>query len=250
MKRLIITALLFLLIAPWGAIAQNAGPEAGALSLDEVLTKYYDAIGGLGNWEKVDTMVMEGNIHTQELKIPTAAEYMRPDKCRVEYTIRGEVVIQAYDGRSAWEKNPHSGTPGAVKLDKGRTDYLADKCDIEGPLVGYKTKNLKVSLDGREEVGKLNTYKIRVDYPSGNVQYYFLDPETFRPVQAIGVFNVGGKSSAVKTRFDDYRSVSGLYVPFRLLFSKQDGAPTEELRVDSVVVNSGVAEKIFSMPAK
>ena len=153
MKRLIITALLFLLTAPVGAMAQDPGPEAGALSLEEVLAKYYDAIGGLGNWEKVDTMVMEGNIHTQELKIPTTAEYMRPDKCRVEYTIRGEVVVQAYDGSSAWEKNPHADSPGPVKLDKGRTDYLADKCDIEGPLVGYKTKNLKVSLDGREVDG-------------------------------------------------------------------------------------------------
>ncbi|MCL4245996.1 MAG: hypothetical protein KJ002_12850, partial [Candidatus Dadabacteria bacterium] len=90
MKRLIVTALLLLLITPPGALAQNAKPVA-APSLDEVLAKYYDAIGGLDNWQKVDTMVVEGSIHTQDLKIPTVAEYKRPDKCRVEYTIRGEV---------------------------------------------------------------------------------------------------------------------------------------------------------------
>jgi hypothetical protein len=256
MKFLTIALLILITIitaAPLSLAQSDASPaqaQAGPLTLDEVLAKYYYAIGGLAAWQKVDTMVMEGVIHTQDQKIPTAAEYMRPDKCRVEYTIRDEVVIQAYDGASAWEKNPHSTSPGPVKLDKGRTDYLGDKCDIEGPLVGYKNKNLKVTLDGRETVGKVNTYKIKVAYPSGNLQYYFLDPETFRPVQAVGVFTVDGKSSAVKTRFDDYRNTSGLYIPFRLLFDKEGDAPTEELRVGSVVVNSGVSENIFTMPAK
>jgi hypothetical protein len=254
MKSLTITLLFLITIIaapPLSLARSDASPaQTEPLSLDEVLAKYYDAIGGLAAWQKVDTMVMEGVIHTQDQKIPTAAEYMRPDKCRVEYTIREEVVIQAFDGSSAWEKNPHSTSPGPVKLDKGRTDYLGDKCDIEGPLVGYKNKNLKVALDGRKTVGDRNTYVIKVTYPSGNLQYYFLDPETFRPVQAVGVFNVDGKSSTVQTRFDDYRNTSGLYIPFRLLFDKEGDAPTEELRVGSVVVNSGVSENIFTMPAK
>ncbi len=220
----------------------------GDLTLDAVVERYYKAIGGILIWQTVNTMVLDGVILSQGTEIPTTAEYMRPDKCRVEYVIKGVEVVQAFDGEKAWQQNPLSSNPAPKLLSKGRTDYLSDRCDIEGPLVGYKKKNLKVRLLGKDTIENQEVYKVGITYPSGNTQTYILEGKTFLPLRAEGTYNVDGQTTSMITTFGDYRNVGKIVLPYRIFIDRKGQGPSEELKIKTISIDKPVDPSIFLMP--
>lgn len=254
MRNLILITLIIAALVPsLDGYAQEAktNDAAGAeqdVTLDWVLERYYKAIGGIFVWQTVETMVIEGVILSQGTEIPTTAEYMRPDKCRVEYVVKGVEVVQAFDGETAWQQNPLSPNPAPERLSKGRTDYLSDRCDIEGPLVGYQKKNLRVRLLGKDTIGGKLVYKVGITYPSGNTQTYYLDGKTFLPVRAEGTYTIEGQTTSMITTFGDYRSVGKLVLPYSIKIDRKNQGPSEELRINTISIDKPVDPSIFSMP--
>ena len=230
--------------------ADNPAPAAGPakdLTLDEILSKYYAAIGGLASWQSINTLVIKGTILSQKREITTAAEYMRPDKCRVSYTIGGKLVVQSFNGVTAWQQSALSETIAPELLDPERTDYLRDRCGIESPLIDYAKKNLKVTLEGKDTVDGKSAYKVKVTYKSGNFQYYLLDAASFLPVKTVGFYTVGGQEVVMMTRFKEYKRVGDILVPFKLTIEKKGNAPREEYVVESVTPNAPLDPAIFDM---
>ncbi len=237
--------------SPAGKSADNPAPAAEPakdLTLDEILGKYYAAIGGLGSWQSLETLVIKGTILSQNTEITTSAEYMRPDKCRVSYTIGGKLVVQSYNGETAWQQSALSESIAPEILDAERTDYLRDRCGIESPLIDYARKNLRVTLEGRDAVDGKSAYKIKVTYGSGNFQYYLLDASSFLPVKTVGFYTVGGQEVVMMTRFKDYKRVGNILVPFNLVIEKKGNAPREEYVVESVTPNAPLNPAIFNLP--
>ncbi|HET7289643.1 MAG TPA: hypothetical protein VFJ67_04320 [Thermodesulfobacteriota bacterium] len=231
--------------------ADNPGPAAAPvkeLTLDEILGKYYKAIGGLADWGTLNTLAVKGKIVSQNAEIATTAEYMRPDKCRLTYKIGGKLVVQSFNGRTAWQQSAMSESVAPELLDAGRTAYLRDRCAIESPLIDYAKKNLRVTLEGRDIVDGKDAYKIKVTYASGNFQYYLLNSASFLPVKAVGFYTVDGKEVVMMTRFRDYTRVGSLLIPFKLEIEKKGNAPREEYIVESVIPNPPIDPAIFNMP--
>jgi len=264
-KRLIVTILAAALTAALAyAFAPYAGKvSAGAaenpqekppaapaqdLTLDKILGKYYKAIGGLPDWQSLNTLTVKGKVVSQNAEIATTAEYMRPDKCRLSYKIGGKLVVQSFNGRTAWQQSAMSESVAPELLDPGRTAYLRDRCGIESPLIDYAKKNIKVTLEGRDIVDGKDAYKIKVTYTSGNFQYYLLNAVSFLPVKAVGFYTVGGKEIVMMTRFRDYTRVGSLLIPFKLEIEKKGNAPREEYIVESVTPNPPLDPAIFNMP--
>lgn len=243
---LIITAAL---LSPLAAFPENTVQEKGSelLSLNDILANYYDAIGGLESWSKVDTMTIEGTIITPKQQFRTTAINMRPNKCRVEYMINEQKAVRAYDGQTVWQTNPLSGgEPSEITGDSAL--YIKEKCEIEGPLIGYANKNRKVTLEGMENLDGTEVYKVQIAYDTGNLLTYFLDSRTFLPVMTVGKMQVSGKQATVITYFEDYRSVQNIVVPYLLKFDEKGAGPDKALKVQSVSINSAVDSGIFSMP--
>ncbi len=227
---------------------EKANAEMQEITLDDVLGNYYNAIGGLENWSKVQTMTIEGVIITPQNQFPTTAINMRPDKCRVEHTINGQRIIQAYNGETAWQINPlrGDGTPSEITGDGAV--YMREKCEIEGPLIGYRNKNREVTLEGKEKIDGGEAYKIKIAYNTGNLQTYFIDSSTFLPVKTVSEFKVAGQQASVTTFFEDYREQGNIVVPYLLKFDENGKGPDKALKVESVSINTGADSGIFSMP--
>ena len=231
--------------------ADNPAPAAEPakdLTLGEILAKYYAAIGGLGGWQSINTLVIKGTILSQHREITTTAEYMRPDKCRVTYMIGGKLVVQAYNGETGWQQSALSENIASEVLDASRTVYLRDRCGIESPLLDYEKKNVKVTLEGKDIVDGKDAYKIKVTYTSGNFQYYLLNTLSFLPVKTVGFYTVGGQEVVMMTRFKEYKRVGNILVPFKLAIEKKGNAPREEYVVESVTPNAPINPPIFNMP--
>jgi len=218
------------------------------LTLEQVLENYYKAIGGLQNWRDVNTLRMAGVMVSMGQPVPVRATYMRPNRCRVEFKVKNAVIVQAYDGERGWQHNPNSEVILPQPMSKGRSNYLHDTCDIDGPLNDYEKKGNEIEFLGTETLYGKDTYKLRVKHKTGNVQTYYLDTDTFLPVRLDGVYQLDGLEHKVTTSYFDYKKTGKIVMPHKLDFDITGSPGTEQMNFKTVQINPRVSESYFKKP--
>ncbi len=237
---LLILTLLFLL--PIQAVSEEK------LDLDQVLAKFYQAIGGKEKWNNLNTMTMEGTLKSRGTVMPITAYYEKPYKCRVEFKLKDGVMAQVYGGYFGWQINPLSGNPDPAPMPQSKTRYLRDTCGIENSLIDYKQKGYKVKLLGEEKIKGKNTYKISVKYKSGNLETYYIDSETFLITRSVGLYDIEEAEMRTTTTFQDYKDTNGFVVPYFLTIQIHGTDAEEILKIDKFAFNPDIDTTIFDFP--
>lgn len=228
-----------------GLLAQ----PAAAQTLDEVLSNYYDAVGGVDGWRGLETMTASGtlNVANGMMQGPFEIIQKRPAMARMELTVQGMEIISAYDGETAWQIMPFTGSTEPQVADPTTARQLIEQADLDGPLIGWKEAGHRVELSGRESVGGVEAIKLRVTLNTGDVSYYYLDAEDYVPIRIVAVRQVQGQEAQLTTILDEYREVGGLLFPFRIQIDTPVG--TQALAFDRIEVNVPVDERVFEMPS-
>jgi outer membrane lipoprotein-sorting protein len=218
------------------------------LDLDQVLAKYYEAIGGLERWNKLNDLVIKGAISSQGKSMPITSYRKRPNLCRVEFRVKEVMMAQVFNGVFAWQINPLSGNPEPAPMTNSKTNFMKDSCDIVSSLISYKKKGYDVKLLGQEEIEGKKNYKIRVKYQSGNIETEYIDSETFLITRSTGIYDFDGRETRITTNYKNYKNTKGFIVPY-LLVVNIHGAPGEEIRtIDKFIFNARIDPKIFEFP--
>ncbi len=114
-------------------------------SLDEVLASHYEALGGTGAWEAVESVRFEGTMSMGPgMEAPFKMTMKRPDRIRLEFTFQGMTGIQASDGEIAWMVMPFMGKKDPEEMPTDMAKQLKEQADIEGPLFDWDGKGHQV----------------------------------------------------------------------------------------------------------
>jgi len=130
-------------------------------TVDEILAKNFAARGGLEKIRATQSYKMTGKMVVQGMELPFTLLSARPDLMRMDMTLQGKSMVQAYDGETAWMINPMAGGD-AEKLPEDQTKSFREQGEFDGPLVDYKTKGHTVELIGKEEIEGTEAYKLKV----------------------------------------------------------------------------------------
>ena len=184
-----------------------AGPAA-AESLDEVLTKVYDARGGLENIKSVDSARISGTfVIPGMMEAEFTMEWKRPDKLRMDFTTPQGDGSQGYDGEMAWGVMPGGG-PQEITGDQA--DSLRRQADlIDGPLVDWKDKGNTVEYLGEGEYEGIPVVKLKLSQSSGEMTI-FLDAANFLTIHQTGTTKMQGMETDVEIYISDYKKVDDL----------------------------------------
>lgn len=224
-----------------------AGP-VNAKSLDEVLEKHYEAIGGLDAWQGIQSMKLSGTMVLMggAMQAPITILQKRPAKARVEFTVQGMQGVQAYDGETAWIQMPFMGSPDPEAAPDDMVQQMKEQADLDGPLIGWEEDGHTVELVGKEDVEGTETFKLKVTLDTGEVSDVFLDAEYFLPIKVESTRMVQGAETMITTSLGDYKEVAGLIVPFSIEVSTAMGP--QSISFDTIEVNVDMDDELFSMP--
>ncbi len=222
---------------------------ATAQSLDEVLGRYYEAVGGVGAWTGLQTMTASGTLDVANGMMQGAFHIVqkRPAMARMEISVQGMEIVSAYDGKTAWQIVPFTGSTEPQVADPATTRQLVEQADLDGPLIGWREAGHKVELAGRETVDGREAIKLKLTLKTGEVSYYYLDAEQYVPIRIVALRDIQGTAAELTTVLDQYREVGGLLFPFSIQIDTPIGK--QALAFDEVHVNVPVDESVFAMPA-
>jgi outer membrane lipoprotein-sorting protein len=221
-----------------------------AQTIDEIISKYHESMGGLDKLKALKSIKLSGKMPTPMGDFSMVIFKKFPNLTKTEMDIQGQLMVQAFDGETAWMINPMMGSTEPQKLEGEMAKSIIDQSEFEDPFIDYAAKGHEVSLEGDEIIEGVECYKIKLVMNQNNdedvrTQFYFLDKELYLPLLVKTRIN----DMEINTYMSDYQEVDeGLIVAFNIEV-RMEGQPSQMISIDSVEVNIEMDDGFFRFPA-
>jgi outer membrane lipoprotein-sorting protein len=220
-----------------------------AQTVDEIIAKNIAAQGGLAKLKAVQSLRMTGDIEGNGMQAVFTQVYRRPMKTRLDITVQGLTLTQAYDGQNGWQVVPFTGRSNPEPMSPDDLKRVQEQADFDGPLVDYKKKGNTVELIGKEKIGGADAYHLKVTLQSGDVRDLYVNTTTFLVVGAVVKTAMRGDEVELESTIGDYREVGGLMFPFSIEQHPVGGqGPSQKITFKKIEPNALVDDSMFKMP--
>jgi hypothetical protein len=235
--------------APALTLALLLGGFAPAQSLDQILSRHFQALGGEQRLHAIKTLRMEGKVNAGEpWELPFTRFLKRPGRVRDEVRISGTVMVQGYDGSNAWQLNPLTGKKDPEILGEESRRDQAFQADLEGPLLDWKAKGHRVELLGQEEVEGTLTWKLKVTLRSGDLLQVYLDCDSLMIIKEELKQVVRGTERETETFLGDYLQAGGIYFPGTVESGAKGAATRSKTLFEKIQADPVLDDALFEIP--
>jgi hypothetical protein len=221
-----------------------------AQTADELIDKNIKAHGGVEKIKALKTVRMTGKMKVGPIDAPFTLSKSRPENVRMEFSVQGMTITQAYDGKTGWGIMPMMGKKDPEKMSEDEVKDIIEEADFDGPLVDYKTKGNKVEYLGKADVQGTPTYKMKVTLKNGNEKTVYLDADSYLEIKEESKHKIQGQDAETETTIGNYKEVGGLLfamqVESKIKGKEEMGSQT--FTVDKVEINPAIDTAIYAMP--
>lgn len=232
-------SLVLALLAVFGL---SPAPRASQ-SIEELVVKNLDAKGGLARLKAVQSIKQTARLTMQGMEATMTLYSKRPNLVRQEVSLGSQLVINAFDGSTAWIINPLVGSSRPIAVSGPQADTIREQSNFDGPLVDFKARGYNVDYSGLESLGDRKVHHLRLTSPTRQVSHLYLDATTNLDVK----LSTEVDTLKLEQEFSDYRAVDGITVPFRIR-TLTNGVPQSEILVQAVEFNVTLDDALFRMP--
>ena len=213
---------------------------AGAQTVDEIVSRHVDAIGGKSAWDKVTSTRMEGMVNVQGTDVNITLTKQKGKGMRQDIAVMGMTGFQIITPTNGWTYMPFQGQSEVDSITTGDVQKMQDAMEIGDPLMEYKQKGYTAELAGKETINGSEASKIVITKKDGTKQTVFVDNKTNYIVRLVSVQSMNGQEQEVTNDFSNYQKLpEGIVVPMTI------GLPFGELAISKVEVNKTLDENFF-----
>jgi len=216
-----------------------------AQTVDDVVNKYVQALGGADKMRSMQSSVAEGTMTLQGMDIPLKVSTIHKKGVRVEFDVMGTNNITVMTPTSGWMLMPINNQTEPVDADAASVKEAAIDMDLTGELLDYKAKGNQVKLAGKETQEGQELYKISLTRKDGSGSDYFLDANSYHVAKRVTKKSVQGQEVEVTELFSNYKKSAEGFVYAETTEQMPLGM---KMNFSKMQINSGVDEKILEKP--
>ncbi len=211
-----------------------------AQTVDEIVNKYVDALGGKEKLASLKSVRMEGTLNVDGTEVSLTITKLSAIGQRNDILVMGTSGYQIFTPVAGWSFMPFLGQSAAEVMKDEEVKTGSSELDLQGNLFNYKEKGNQLELQGKVSAENVDCFKIKATLKSGRVVTYFIDSKTYFIVKSVVAQNVAGEEEVVNT-YANYKATDGGYIfPFTHII------PRGEITFTKIETNVAVDEKIFS----
>jgi hypothetical protein len=235
-----------------------AAPTAPLPSVEDVFSKYEQALGGQAAVAKITSLSFKG---TADMLVPPppgppggpppppptmgtvpAEHYVKSPKGFISVTFPGRPpVATGFDGTIAWHNTP-------IREDTGDEMRMLVELGERFPGLEFRQDHTNVQVDALEKIGDRDTYRVVGTRKDGFpiIDRINFDAQTGLLVRSYTTMQSVIGSFPEDTFYEDYRDVSGVKVPFTMRVVSAEGNRTYKwAQIDA---NAAVEDAKFTKP--
>jgi hypothetical protein len=212
-----------------------------AQTVDEVVNKYVDALGGKEKLASLKTVKMEATMNANGADVDITITKSQMVGQRMDIAVMGMNGYQIITPTAGWSFMPFAGqtSPEAMKDEQLKSGISG--LDLQGNLFNYKEKGNQLELLGKEKMGDAECYKLKATLKSGKIITYFIDTKTNYIVKSVSTQNINGDEKEVENGYSNYKATSNGFI-FPFTGTTMQG----EMNFTKIEANIPVDEKIFT----
>jgi hypothetical protein len=198
--------------------SEEEKPSAPLPTVDQVLSRYVEALGGRAALEKLKTRMMKGSqLRFDGTASPVEVYQASPNKFVSIVTTANGIVATGFDGTVGWSKNPR----GQRELSGEALAQMKRAADFHADL---KLKELypNMTLEGKEKVFDREAYVIRSKVGEKRTEKLYFDTQTGLLIRILGLNETILGDIPDQEDLSDYREVDGVKLPFTIQMSYVD----------------------------
>jgi hypothetical protein len=218
------------------------GMGLNAQTVDEVINKHIDAIGGKANLNQVKSLTLDITMDVMGTSAPVTEYLLNGKGFKTEAEFNGQKIITAYTDQSGWTINPLAGGNDPQALPDAVYKGGRDQIFVGGSLLDYAAKGYKAELEGKEG----GAYKVKVT-KDGSESHYLIDSSTYYITKSVTNGEMMGSPVEVTITFSDHKKTDfGIVLPYSNVVDL--GGFSFSSKVNKVEANKEIDPKIFEMP--
>lgn len=251
MKRTITLMVLCMTVAV-AALAQQkpadqaTKPAEAMPTVDQILDKYVQALGGKAAIEKITSTVSTGTFEIPAFSAsgPVESATKAPNKSVLKLDVPGFGVVQeGFNGTVAWSQEPTSGL-----REKSGLELAAAKLD-EDFYRPIRLKELypKIIVKGKDKVGEKEAFALEGTPAEGSTETWYFDAASGLLMRLDIERETPQGKMAIQIFHEDYKDVNGIKVAHTL--RQVNPAFTITIKFNEVKHNVPVDDARFNKPA-
>jgi zinc protease len=214
-------------------------------SVDEVLERYVQAVGGAKALTAMTSRVAKGTINVVGVSRGGTVElYSKaPNKTLTVMQAHPFGLIKlGFNGRVGWAQ-----TAGGLRVVKGPELVAIQRdSDFYNPAT-LRVHYPKINLLGRSKIGYREVYVLELQPAVGTPERLYIDANTYLPARVNVVrIDPSQRAVAVEMYLDDWREVDGIKVPFRI--SQRFPGMSLGITLTEVKHNVALDDSLFERP--
>jgi carboxyl-terminal processing protease len=243
--------ILFMLMLPMLVVAQDSKPKSSgkpveaqsperAPTVDQILDKYAQALGGKDAIQQVSRRVTKGTFTSPDLQTDGTFEiYAKaPNKQLTVLQATGFGTFrQGFNGTAAWEQQP------VIDDIEDQPAFPKREADFYLPIKLHELFP-KMAFAGKEILGERQVYALEAPR-AGNPRRWYFDAQTGLLIRTENRTQDGKVTESED--LDDYRAVDGIKMPFSIHRLDEEGI-TFNLKVTEIKHNVEIDDAKFEKP--
>jgi hypothetical protein len=265
LKRFILFSCMSPILLVTLGVSVLASQQAYSQTVDEVIGKYVDAMGGKDKLLSIQSVYQEGVAVMQNgTEIDTKTWKVQGKLYRQEINFGMGSAVTILTPTQGWNSNPRNGGAFAAMTDE-QVKSQQIQLDCAGPLVNYAAKGYKAELLGKDTVGGQECDQVQLTSATGALITFSIDEKKGYALRVVfkglamgggggggngGGGNGGGRRAGgngeFRIDFSDYQKTpDGYTFPFTLVV----GGFNLKTTVEKIEVNKPVDVAGLSKPS-
>lgn len=229
---------------PAAAGAEPATPPPPQVTVDQILEKYAQAVGGAEVFQKITSRVSKGSLLMGGgRQSPIEIFAKAPDKrISVMRQPNGRESQTAYDGKTGW-----LGGTGQPAREMNAAETAAARFDADFHFAAHVKKSLvQLRVVRPEKVGD-REMNVVIGRMAGQppMRLYF-DPQTGLLMRVVRFVETALGRLPTQIDYADYRDAGGVKIPFRWTIARPNGRFT--IQIEQVQQNVPIDDAKFAAP--
>ncbi len=218
-----------------------------AQSVDDIISQYVTARGGLDKLNSIQSIYFEGTRQMMGSEVEVKITKVEGKLFRTDFEFGGNAGYTIVTPEKGWTYIPMR-SDKADEIPAKVLKSMQSQMDIAGPLVNYKAKGYQAELKGKDTINGKEAYNIQLTSSDGKSATYYIETKTHLLIQTRqmteGGRNGGTEPKELITNLRNYMDVDGVMFP-QTVETEGGGMGGGAMTFDKIQINVPVDEKLY-----
>ncbi|WP_317897188.1 hypothetical protein [Aurantibacillus circumpalustris] len=209
-------------------------------SVDEIVNKHIEAIGGKDNWAKIKTLKIERVMKAQGAEIKFTIYQIDKKALRQDISVMGMTGFSIIKNSEGWSYMPWRGQSKSEAMTADDVKNSQDELSIQDEFMNYKELGKSLDYYGMDDIDGTECHKLKMIDKDEKETTFYIDPASYLILKKTEKVQANGQENEMSSYYSDHKKTDE-----GVMFPMSVSSGWGESEIVKLEVNPKIDESLF-----